>query len=390
MPLRLSAALARTSAYYAALFGALGVHLPFWPLWLADWGLSEGEIGAYSSAGVVMRLILGLGLPMLADRYEARRLTLALTAGAGALLFVAHLGAGTHAALLGLTMLTAGLFSALMPLGDALGAAAAREFRFEYAHARAVGSAAFLGMNIAMGAAIGWIGTDVALWAIVACLVLAAGFGFTHPGGGRVKTGIRPGMDEIRRIVTHRAFVPFILATGLAQGSHGVIYVYGSVRWRTLGVPEETIGLLWAAGVAAEVVVMAVLGPWLMRRLGASGAIGLAGAAGMLRWSAMTLDPTGPWLWVLQSMHALTFAAAHLGAIAFISAAAPARLAGAAQAVMQVMAGGLLMAGSMALASVVYPLFGAGAWWISAAMSAGALALALTGARRWDGKPLIE
>ena len=36
-----------TSAYYGFLFLALGAHLPFWPLWLSDWGLSAAEIGLY-------------------------------------------------------------------------------------------------------------------------------------------------------------------------------------------------------------------------------------------------------------------------------------------------------------------------------------------------------
>ena len=33
------------SLYYALLFVAVGIHLPFWPIWLADRGLSAAEIG---------------------------------------------------------------------------------------------------------------------------------------------------------------------------------------------------------------------------------------------------------------------------------------------------------------------------------------------------------
>ena len=381
----LSGAFLRTSGYYVAFFGAMGVYLPFWPLWLKDWGLSEAEIGAYTSAGIVMRLLAGLALPVMADRLEARRLTLAAVGAAGAALFVLHLVAGAPWALLALTMLTAGVFSAMMPIGDALGAAAARSFGFEYAHARAMGSASFLAMNVAMGGALALLGADAALWAIVGCLAASAWLGGTHPGGGKVQGATPPSLREMRRLAVSPLFVIFALASGFAQASHGVQYVYASVHWRELGVSAETIGLLWAFGVLVEVGLMILFGPALIRRLGAPGAIALAGAAGAVRWTAMTFDPTGPLLWALQGTHALSFAAAHLGSIAFIQAAAPERLAGAAQAVMQVLGSGVLMAGASALAAVVYPEYGGGAWWIAAAMSTAALLLALELRRRWDG-----
>ncbi|MEC9432827.1 MAG: MFS transporter [Pseudomonadota bacterium] len=383
-----AAAIVRTGGFYAAMFGALGAHLPFWPLWLSDWGLTDGEIGAYLGAGIVLRLIAGLGLPVLADRREARRLTLGLVAGLGSLLFLSHLLVGSKPVLLILTMLTAGIFSAMIPIADALTGAAARVQRFEYAPVRAVGSAAFLAMNLLLGAALVHTGTNAILAVIVVCLAAAAVLGATHPGGGKVQGGARPSLAEMRRLVTGKVFLAFTAASGLAQASHGVIYAYGSVHWRELGVAETTIGMLWAAGVAVEVVLMAAFGPWLVRVLKPSGAIALAGAAGVVRWTAMTFDPEGAVLWALQASHALTFAAAHLGIIAFIARGAPDRLAGAAQAVMQAFGTGILMAVASGAAALVYPSLGAGAWWIAAAMSGAALALAIWARRMWDGGPL--
>ncbi|MGM0585213.1 MAG: MFS transporter [Pseudomonadota bacterium] len=383
-----SGALVRAGGFYAAMFGALGVHLPFWPLWLSDWGLSEGEIGAYAAAGFALRLVAGLGLPVLADRRQARRAVLGATAAAGAALFLGHLWIESRGVLLVATMLTAGAFAAMLPIGDALGVAAARDFGFDYGRARSAGSAAFLGMNIGMGAAIGWLGADAALWAIAGFLALAGWLGATHPGGGRVKAGPRPSWGEMRGVVTRRAFVLFALASGLAQSSHGVIYAYGSVHWRGLGISEGTIGMLWAAGVAAEIVLMAAFGGWLTRRLGAAGALMLSGAAGVVRWGAMTLEPTVAALWALQAGHALTFAAAHLGAMAFLAAAVPDRVLGAAQAIKSALGIGVLMAATMGAAALIYPAFGAGAWWLGAAMSAGALVAAWAAGRAWDGRML--
>ncbi len=36
----------RLAFFYVAVFGLIGIHLPFWPVWLASRGLGPAEIGA--------------------------------------------------------------------------------------------------------------------------------------------------------------------------------------------------------------------------------------------------------------------------------------------------------------------------------------------------------
>ncbi len=384
-----SAAGIRTAAYYAALFGALGVHLPFWPLWLENWGLSPAEVGAYTAAAIAVRVVAGLVLPVLADRLDARRATLAVTAGFGALAFLAHLSIDDAGVLFFATMASAAVFSGLVPIGDALGMAASRSFGFEYAQARSVGSAAFLVANLGLGAVIASQGPGAALWAIVAFLAATAWLGLTHPGGGKARAAARPTLSDARRLVSSRPFVAFVLAIGLSQASHGVLYAYGSIHWRALGLGEARIGALWAFGVGVEVALMAIWGGALVRRLGATGAIALSAGIGALRWAAMTADPTGALLWALQASHAASFAAGHLGAVAFISAAAPERLAGSAQGFFGAVAGGLLMALGAALAAALYPSQGGGVYWIACAMSLGGLLASRWLARVWRGGGII-
>ncbi|MEO1276213.1 MAG: MFS transporter, partial [Pseudomonadota bacterium] len=87
----MSAARRQTIFFYGALFAALGAHLPFWPLWLADWGLSPGEVGLYITLGFATRVIAGIAFPMLADRLDARRVVLSALAAFAALVFALHL-----------------------------------------------------------------------------------------------------------------------------------------------------------------------------------------------------------------------------------------------------------------------------------------------------------
>ena len=104
----------------------------------------------------------------------------------------------------------------------------------------------------------------------------------------------------------------------------------------------------------------------------------------------MMFDPVGWTLWPLQGLHAATFAAGHLGAMAFISDAVPARYGAAAQGAMGSMAVGLLLALGMAAASAVYPSLGGATYGIGAAFAAVGLGLSLLLARRWRGGTLQE
>ena len=154
----------------------------------------------------------------------------------------------------------------------------------------------------------------------------------------------------------HPIFALFMAAVAFTQASHAVMYALGTIHWRALGLGEGEIGALWAAAVAAEIVFLVTVGTGRRAAARPGPRAGAARAlAGILRWGAMMADPTGFWLWPIQGLHALTFAMAHLGAIAFIARAVPDRDAAAAQGATGSMAVGGVMALGMALAAVGLP-----------------------------------
>ncbi len=101
-----------------------------------------------------------------------------------------------------------------------------------------------------------------------------------------------------------------------------------------------------------------------------------AGAAGALvRWAAMAFDPPAALLVILQCLHALSFGATHLGALAFVARVAPAGLGASAQGYLAV-ALALFMAGAMAVSGELYARWQSGAYWAMAVLAAlGALVL---------------
>jgi PPP family 3-phenylpropionic acid transporter len=81
---------ARLALFYGAYFAAVGIHLPFWPVWLEWRGLDAVEIGYVLAAGYWPRIATNLLVPAVSDRLgERRRPMIVLTAVtlAGLLLF---------------------------------------------------------------------------------------------------------------------------------------------------------------------------------------------------------------------------------------------------------------------------------------------------------------
>ncbi|MDT8343608.1 MAG: MFS transporter [Thermohalobaculum sp.] len=382
-----------TCGYYAALFLGIGAHLPYWPVWLKDWGLSDGEVGTWLGAALAVRLVANAALSALADAYAVRRLMLGACGALAAAVFALHSLAETRPVLFGLTLLVTMTLSPMIPLGEALGLRAAIRHGFAYPQARAVGSIAFLAMNLGLGVAIARLGPDAALWSLVACCGLAAVFGLMHPGGGAPAGGglDTAGLREGWRLTASPAFLAFIVAASAAQASHAVFYTYGSLVWAGQGIGAEVIGRLWAMGVAVEIALMLGPGGRMVARLGPARALVLAAAAGVLRWAGFALEPGLDLLWPLQALHAGSFALAHLAAMAFIAAAIPPRLAATAQGVYVGTLAGLAMAGATLAAGWLSATHGmAQTYWLAAGLSGVSLGAALVLVRRWRGERLAD
>ena len=382
-----------TAAYYAAIFMAFGAQLPYWPVWMSGWGLSEAEIGFYLGAATLARIVGSTVLPAIADRYAVRRGLVMATTWAAAGVLLLHLAVEDRAVLFPATMILALLSAPSVPLGEALGIRASERFGFAYGPVRAAGSVAFLLANIGVGAWIGHSGPDIVIWWVGLWWAVAGLLALIHPGGGAAASrgSDRATSADLRALARAPVFAVFTLTIALGQGAHVVYYVYSVLDWQAQGISPAVIGWLWAIGVLAETVLM--LGPgrsWVVR-LGPGRILALAGVAGMLRWSMLALSPGLLWLWPLQGLHALTFGLAHLAAMAFVARAIPPRMTGSAQGVISGVIGGSIQAGALALAAVLAQAVGIwGAYLMAAGMALASAILALVLRRMWTGGPIID
>ena len=156
------------------------------------------------------------------------------------------------------------------------------------------------------------------------------------------------------------AFLAVTVAVSLIQSSHAVYYGFSALAWAGAGLDGGVIGVLWALMVVGEIILFAFarrLPPWL----GPIPLIGIGAAGAVVRWSVMALDPPVVLLPLLQGLHALSFAATHLGSTYFVARAAPEGLGATAQGYFSLVLS-LTMAGFMAMSGWLFAAYGARAY----------------------------
>ncbi len=114
--------------------------------------------------------------------------------------------------------------------------------------------------------------------------------------------------------------------------AHTALYAFYSLYLASLGYSDGAIGLLWATGVAIEVLWFWFQGRWL-HRLTVHAWLIVAALVSAFRFALIASFGATPWILVgAQCLHCLTFAAQHTACIAVVSRHFPGRLRGRGQA----------------------------------------------------------
>ncbi|PWB63136.1 MAG: MFS transporter, partial [Bradyrhizobiaceae bacterium] len=154
----------RLALFYVALFGAIGIQLPFFPLWLAAKGLDAATIGLALALPHLVRVAAIPVATRLADRMGALRGAL-IVASAGAVVTHAARGLTGGALALLLAIAVASIvLTPVVPLGDAYALKGLGARGVAYGPVRLWGSAAFIAGNVGAGTAIGWIAAVDLIW----------------------------------------------------------------------------------------------------------------------------------------------------------------------------------------------------------------------------------
>jgi len=320
----------RLGGGYFWYFAALGLFVPYWPLYLAGRGFDAVQIGLLMGVFAGMRIV---GPPLYAQRADASGRSLMLLRAAGlATVACAVVFPFLHAlwaialALAAYSALWNGFMSVydahvLQRLGDDAG---------RYGLLRLWGSVGFIATSVLAGAwfeRAGMVSLPLTL-ALLIGITAASLAGLPEAATRRPLQATAP----LRAALEDPRVRAFLGVSFLMIASHGAYYSFFSLYLERFGYPRAAIGLLWAWAVAAEIGLF-LLAPRLFLRWPLRWLMVTALAATAVRWVALAIWPERLWVVIAaQALHLASFGLFHLCSVAVVQALFPRGAAARGQA----------------------------------------------------------
>lgn len=361
------------SQYFVGFFFAYGVYLPFWALWFEEQGVSATDIGLLIGLGFATRCLANMLLTPRIHKVEHLMPALRWLSFASILFIGFHFFTGGSFWLMALATVLFNLCCGpAVPLSDAMANYYARINMLDYGRTRLWGSVAFIAGSTAVGFLVAQYGSDMILYTALAGVVFALLFSLRSINPMPVTTSEenteRPKLTELLRELP---VIKFLILAALIQGSHAAYYSFSSIYWKEAGYSEDIIGYLWSLGVVAEVAVFALskrlFSGWSLRALFMVASIGV-----IVRWGLTASTTVLLGLVLIQLLHGVTFAMAHIAAIQYIQHSEQRKMV-ALQALYNAIPLGAFIALMTTLSGWGYENWGANVFWVMAAM--GVLAL---------------
>lgn len=320
----------RLSLFYLFYFALLGGLMPYWALYLQSLDFSPEQIGGLMAILMGTRILAPNLWGWLADRCGQRLLIIRWGSLAALLIFSAAFWVRDYSGMALLMFAFPFFWNAVLPQFEVLTLRAMGRARDRYSRVRLWGSVGFILAVTGIGAlldriAIGWL--VPILWLLLAG-ILAASFSLPAQTEGRPTRARGSALSCLRQ----PRIAVFLLVCMLIQLGHGPYYTFYSVFMSEQGYDKTQIGLLWALGVLAEVLVFLVMHR-LLERLGAGRILYWGLLICALRWWLISQWPHEFAVVILaQPLHAVTFGCLHAAAIALVQRFFPAEHQGQGQA----------------------------------------------------------
>jgi PPP family 3-phenylpropionic acid transporter len=359
---------ARLALFYGTMFGMLGTHLPFFTVWLKAVGVDAFWIGIITAVPPVTRFTVLPFVTGLAERHQALRGAIVVTAIATALGFCV-LGTQHQPVLIFLAYaLTCCLWTPMGPLTDAYALRGVARYGLNYGPLRLWGSAAFVVGALACGLLVDVIAARHLIWVIASVAALGAfvSLGLQPLSSPKSAPHLQQGAGALLR---DPGFLAIIVTSALIQGSHAAYYIFASIAWQQSGLGGLTIAGLWSLGVVAEIALFALsprftLPPVML--------VVIAALSAVARWVITAQEPPLPILAIVQLAHGLTFGLTQVGTMGLLLRHVPGHVMARGQGYLAACSGVVSSSASI-LAGAVYAGYGQGVYYVMAVM-------ALTGA----------
>ena len=369
----------RLSGFYFFYFALLGGTAPFLALYFDHLGFSPARIGELIAIPMLMRCLAPNLWGWLGD-HTGQRLLIVRFGALCTLVCFAGIFFSQSYAWLALIMATHAFFwHAVLPQFEVITLAHLREQAARYSQIRLWGSIGFIVAVVGLGLLFQWLSLDAypaALLLIMAGIVAGS---FWVPNAQPLQRPSTPEQGGFLRQLRRPGILAFYVSVGLMQLSNGPYYTFLTLHLEGVGYSRGAIGLFWALGVVAEILLFLVMAR-LLQRYSLRAVLLASFLITAVRWLLLgNLAQYLPVLLLAQCMHAATFGAFHAACIHFVQRSFADRQQGQGQALYASLAG---IGGAVGALYAGYSWKGLGPAWTFAIASLVALLAAFIIATR--------
>jgi PPP family 3-phenylpropionic acid transporter len=364
----------RLSSFYLFYFALLGSTAPFLALYFDHLGFSSARIGELVAIPMLMRCIAPNLWGWLGD-YTGQRLAIVRFGAVCTLVtFSLILFDKSYAWLAMVMALHAFFWHAVLPQFEVITLAHLQGQTSRYSQIRLWGSVGFILTVVGLGRLLEWFSLDAYPQALLFIMLGIVASSWWVPNAQPVASSQRSLSGGFLKQLRHPGVLAFYASVALMQLSHGPYYTFLTLHLERLGYSRGVIGMLWAVGVVAEVLMFMAMSR-LLQRFSVKQVLMASFLLAAVRW--VLLGNFAEYLSLLvlaQVLHAATFGSFHAAAIHFVQRSFGPQQQGQGQALYAALAG---TGGAMGALYSGYSWNTLGAGWTFSIASVAALAAAL-------------
>ncbi len=323
------------SSVYFFYFAVLGATSPYWSLYLQSLGFSAEQIGSLMALFIATKLIAPNIWSYLADRTHQHQRVMQLGAILTPICFTLVFWQDGFWLMAGVMALYSFFWNAVLPQYEVITLRAIKGQEERYSQIRLWGSIGFICSVAGLGWWLDYASIETLPVSILLIMVFMALVSLNVPSGQETPAASNKKPEAETKFIQRLRqphVLSFLFGVMLMQASHGPYYTFFSIFMEQYGYSRTAIGLLWALGVFAEVLLFMVMHK-LLRWINAEVILFLSLVLATLRWALTGLYPDSFILiLLLQCLHAATFGSFHAASIALVHRLFPGKNAGQGQA----------------------------------------------------------
>jgi MFS transporter, PPP family, 3-phenylpropionic acid transporter len=369
----------RFSLFYFCYYAAIGAYTAYVGRWVAAMGYGGYVVGGMLGLWYATRIVAPPVWAALVARSSRPGMWLVYGCALGLLCFAGFTATRTAAELLAVMAAFGFFYNAVLPQFEAMTLTALGTDSHDYGRIRLWGSLGFVLVAGSYGALLDRVGDAAFPWVSLPLLILALLAAWPHRNDEppkHIATVVEAGHLWKRPGVRR-----FLLMALLAQAGFGTFYVFFTLHLQDHHHDGLAVGILWAAGVIAE-IVMFWFAPGLVGRIGASRLLSWCLAIGVLRWAVTALYAESfAIMFAAQLTHAFSFAVFQACCMRLMAEYFPGRRAAAGQSLLYGFSSGVGGVLGAAIATVLWH-YGRGEWAFMGGAGLTAIALVVHTMRR--------